>query len=375
MAIFQLCGRATAWLDDRFMEERGRWLLWVPVALACGIGLYFALPEEPPQDWALQAIGATFLPLFFLRRWLWALLPAAFLFFAALGFGVAQWRAEAVAAPVLAKSLLSVRGEAVILDMERVQKGHRLLLGKVTLTGVPVAETPERLRLSVKKSEGLSPGQRIAFRAGLHPPPLPAIPGGYDFARSAWFGQIGAVGYAFGEPEVLAEPAADAWRGALEQLRQAVSLRVTQGMAAPYSGMAISLMTAEQNALPQDIIQNMRASGLAHILSISGLHIGLAIVILFGAVRFGLAAVPALALNYPIKKWAAAAALAGSAFYLGITGFPVPAVRSWLMAAFILLAIIADRAQASMRFVALSAILILLAQPEALLSVSFQLSY
>jgi competence protein ComEC len=119
----------------------------------------------------------------------------------------------------------------------------------------------------------------------------------------------------------------------------------------------------------------MRNSGLAHLLSVSGLHIGLAVGILFFLIRAGLALVPPIALNWPIKKWAAGLALLGAAFYMLLSGASVPVVRSFVMAAIVLLAVIADRQPISMRPVAIAAVVVLLIWPDSLVGPSFQLSF
>src|SRR6185437_6869387 len=80
----------------------------------------------------------------------------------------------------------------------------------------------------------------------------------------------------------------------------------------------------EENAL--------RDAGLAHVLAIAGLHMALVGGGIFWLVRAALAAIPFIVLNYPIKKWAAGAALAASAFYLVISGAAQLAViYQWLM--------------------------------------------
>ena len=119
----------------------------------------------------------------------------------------------------------------------------------------------------------------------------------------------------------------------------------------------------------------MRNSGLAHILSISGLHMVIMAGTVFWLVRALLALVPALALRYPIKKWAAAAALAAATFYLALSGAAVPTVRSWIMMSIVLIAVMLDRPALTMRNVALAALAILVVAPESLFDPSFEMSF
>ncbi len=134
-------------------------------------------------------------------------------------------------------------------------------------------------------------------------------------------------------------------------------------------------LTGERGAIPKPVLRAMRDAGLAHLLAISGLHIGLVAGILFFAARFLLAAIEPVALRYPVKKWAALAALLGAFFYLQLSGATVPTQRAFLMLAVVLAAVVFDRSAISMRLVAWAAVLVLVIAPESLLSASFQMSF
>ena len=115
--------------------------------------------------------------------------------------------------------------------------------------------------------------------------------------------------------------------------------------------------------------------GSAHLLAISGLHMALVAGSVFWLIRALLALSPGLALNYPIKKWAAVGALLFATVYLGISGARVATLRAWVMLAIMLAAILLDRRALTLRNVALAALIILVFSPESLLSISFQMSF
>jgi competence protein ComEC len=119
----------------------------------------------------------------------------------------------------------------------------------------------------------------------------------------------------------------------------------------------------------------MRDSGLAHLLSISGLHIGLVASIVFVVVRQILALIPRVALAYPIKKWAAIAAFLAITFYTLFATPGAPTQRSWLMTSIVLFAILIDRTAITMRLVAWAAFAVLALLPESLVGPSFQMSF
>lgn len=364
---------------DRVAPNHGRLALWTPVAFAAGIGGYFVLPVEP-AIWLGGAVclaaGASVLALRKRRGQAFFALLAVMV--AAAGFGAAQIRSVAVSAPVLERQIgpVSLSGRAV--KVEPTEKGYRLTLDRVRMPGARLNDMPARVRISVRsRTPPPNPGDIVAARAILQPPPQPSLPGGYDFARKAWFDRIGAVGFALGAVAVTETPAVASWRIGLARLRLDITKRITAGVALQdgVGAVAAALMTGERRSIPQETLASMRDSGLAHLLAISGLHIGLVAGLLFFAVRLGLALIEPVALRYPIKKIAALGAILGAFAYLLISGATIPTQRAFLMVSIVMLAVMIDRTAISMRLVALSAMAVLILAPESLLSASFQMSF
>ncbi len=371
-------------------RERERWPLWLPVNAAIGIGIYFALPMEPPL-WlvATLPVAAIAVGLLSWKRPV-ALITAVALGMVALGFAAAAWRTHQLDAPVLVKRLGPALVTGRVIRVEPSPKGARITLGQVEIPKLTPAETPGRVRIRVYRAEAdLLAGDWIKVRAMLLPPPSPAAPGAFDFARHAYFQGLGAVGFAVGSVREI-NPAtgpptgpgaadsatfAQRFRLWLAQLRQTVHRRITEGLEGTAGAVAAALMTGERGAIPADVMDSMRASGLAHLLAISGLHIGLVTGILFFAIRGLLAVIEPLALRFAIKKWAAGVALVGAFAYLLLTGLTVPTQRAFVMAAMVLLAVVIDRTAISMRLVAWAALIVLALAPESLLGASFQMSF
>jgi len=161
----------------------------------------------------------------------------------------------------------------------------------------------------------------------------------------------------------------------VDALRADITDRILKALPRAEGGVVAALLTGEQSAVDKDIAQAMRDSGLAHILSISGLHIVFVVGLVMGLIRYAIALVPPLALRVDAKKIAAVFALAAALFYTALAGAPVPAQRACAMAAFALLAILLDRTALSLRLVAWSAIIVLIAAPESLTGASFQMSF
>ena len=382
------------WVRDRFSAERERWALWLPVILGVGIGLYFTLPLEPPWwagSLALIAAGAVFLAVRKALAWNTLNLVLMCLL---LGFSIAQWRTLSLAAPILERAMGPIEVRGRVLSVEPRSRGERLVLERLEIDRLGSNETPARIRITLASgAEGLYPGDWVRGRAKLSPPPEPAAPGAYDFARAAYFQRLGAVGFAYGRfeklPELVRDDAVTAaanerrsqgglsrhWEIWWADLRHRLSERIVEALPGSSGAVAAALMTGERGRVPESQLEALRDAGLAHLLAISGLHIGLVTAGLFFAVRGALALVPGLVLNYPIKKWAALVALPGAFAYLMLVGATIPAQRAFLMTGLVLLAVLLDRRALSMRLVAWAAMVTLLLAPESLLSVSFQMSF
>ena len=362
--------------------DQGRWSLWIPVALAAGAGVYFALPFEPALGWA--AIAAVFAMatggLAAMTQGQGTRIVLALIAAFALGFGVARWRTEAVAAPVLTRQIGPAGIDGRIEFVQQRGKRTRLLLGDLTTRRLPPEQTPAMIRVSLRAgTEPMVPGEWVHVTAVLMPPPGPAAPDGYDSGREAYYLRIGGVGYLYGHahPITPLNKAGFAERVGLgvSMLRWKITQRIHEVLPGSTGGIASALITGDRGAIVAEDEAALRDAGLAHVLAIAGLHMALVGLGLFWTVRAFLALFPALALKYPIKKWAAAAALASGAFYLVISGAATPATRAYIMLSSMLAAILFDRPALSMRSLALAAIVIILWKPENIVEPGFQMSF
>jgi competence protein ComEC len=368
-------------IDRVLLGQRGHLFVWSPVCLALGIGAYFGMPVEPGvTEFAVLAVLGTGFAAAALR-WPggWSALGWA-LALAAAGFCLAGARAHRVADPVLGWRYYGpVEGRVVALDRSS-SDALRVTLGHVRLERVGPGKTPGRVRLSLhgepaESRPELKPGQRIMTTGHLSPPSGPAEPGGFDFRRHAWFAGLGAVGYTRNPVLTLAPPETGRAGLYVFTLRMAVSQRVQAVLPGDVGGFAAAVTTGDRSGMGQGALQALRGSNLAHLLAISGLHMGLLAGFVFAVLRLSLAAIPALALRLPVKKIAAVGALAAAVAYLLLSGGNVATERAFVMVAVVLGAVLVDRRAFSLRAVAMAALIVLALRPEALLGPGFQMSF
>jgi competence protein ComEC len=382
-ALARAANRARAGCAEAMLAEHDRWLLWAPVAVAFGVVAYFSLAVEPPLWAGPGAAGLFFTSAFFARRRLWLFLLFIALALAAGGLAAGQFRSAAVAAPILKKNIGPIEVSGRLVESGIGEGRRRYVLEELSIAGLAADETPQRVRISVHaRADGAAapaPGDWVRLRASLRPPSEPVAPGAWDFGRQYWFERIGAVGFSYGAAEIVDGPEGAPRRGGvslwLYEIRHHVAARIHEALGERGGGVAAALLTGERSAISDDTLENMRASGLAHLLAISGLHVGLVAGIIFVVVRFLLALIEPLALRYPIKKWAAAAALLGTLCYLLLSGASIPTQRAFLMTGLVLFAVVIDRTSLSMRLIALAALALLMLRPESLLGPSFQMSF
>lgn len=376
VTIARLLGAVAADL----MAERDRWFLWWVVLFGAGIAFYFSLPTEP-AIWPVAGILATAAALNLAwTRGLAAVVVGGGVVAFALGLAVAKARTEVAGSPVLTRPLNRAEVSGYIELVEaRPKRGQRLTIRVREIARIPARDKPFRVRVRIPAGAPIKAGDAVRLVATLAPPALPALPGDYDFARVAWFLGIGGVGFGTQKPVIETDappPPLDLqfW-AAVEMVRQHITQRIRASLAGETGEIAAALISGERGGITDATNDAYRASGLFHILSISGLHMVIVAGAAFWSLRLALALIPGLALRWPIRKIAAIAAAAAALGYLLISGGAPATARSWLMITIGFLAILADRPAVALRTVALSALLILLFYPETLFDIGFQMSY
>jgi competence protein ComEC len=361
-------------LEQELDERAG--FAWFAVAFAAGALVYFELPGEPALP-PLLAIATSFCALaaFCYRRGFpWRALTIAALVLA--GLTCAKWRVERLAGPQIERSFTAEISGRVLDGDRRAERRPRIVLDRLVASSIEPAHLPERVRLTISPKQELPPlGARVSLKVRLTPVAGPAIPGGYDPRRAAFFEGIGGSGFVLGR-WTLEQPRENAPTAfVIERVRAHIVARILAVQPGEAGAVAAALLVGERSVLSGKTNESLRASGLAHILSISGLHMMLISGTAFFLMRALLALSPHLALAYPIRKWAALAALLVVTAYFALSGGGAATVRSYVMAAIMFTAILLDRPAISMRNLALAAFIVLALEPESVSEPGFQMSF
>ncbi len=354
--------------------QYGQFALWLPVAMGGGTLTYFALRAEPP-GWAGIAVflpaaaGATLSRPWPVLRGLLLVAAAA-----ALGFASAQFATRhALPLEPLPRKATWLTG--TVLGTETLPIGSRVMLGNVRLDGAD-GTLARTLRIRLRAGDTAArAGDTVRLRALLRAPSPPAYPGGWDLQRDAFFSGLGGYGFALGHSQVVKLGTPSGFAQRIQGLRDAIARRIEAALPADRAGIAATLLTGNSSDIPASDHQAFRDSGLAHLLAVAGLHIGIVMGLIMALVRTSLAAWEWAALHWRIKEIAAIAALLAGAAYMLLTGMHVPIVRSFAMACLFTLALLLGRRAISLRGLALAAAVLILLEPAQVPGVSFQMSF
>lgn len=362
-----MIGRMESWLE----QERERLPLWIPVGVGTGIAIWElfwgdALWWVVGAGAAMAASALLFSAGSYLRT-IFLVLPLAVI----AGFGLISLKSAVVADAALERPWYGeFYGRVEQAEHLAAREKYRLTLDTDGHAGLPqtirVNLSPEQYRPEFRA------GAVVRLKARLMPPAGPALPGGYDFARRAWFAGLGATGSALGEVQLHS---ASQRPYMLQDFRQSLSSHVRSRLSPSEGSIAAALATGDTGAISPEDAKAMRESGMAHLLSISGLHVTAIVGGVFLFVSRLLALVPWFALRYSVPLISAGIAALAALGYTLLTGAEVPTIRSCVAALLILLALAMGREVLSLRMVAAGALFVMLFWPETIAGPSFQLSF
>jgi len=364
----------------RFELAAGLAFNTAPVFLAVGITIYFSAPAEPlfvallvtAVFFAALAISCEFHGRVYL-----ALAIAAAIF---TGMLVGKISVLRLHTPQIERQI-TTEIVGTILSVDRNRRGsYRLLLKPSEVAGIDQKNLPAKVRLSTtNRTLEFWPGMQVQGTARIQPVAGPVFPGSYDFSFFGLFSGLGGSGFFMGQPEIsAAKPTLsinEQIMVAANSIRSSVRQRILNAMPGVAGDVAVALIVGDKTGIPQSIQQSLRNTGLAHILAISGLHIALVTLTVIWVIRAVFSLFPRIVLHYPIRKWAVCGAFAVATLYLVLSGAGIATQRAWIMISVMLFSVMLDRRAITIRSVAISAVLILVLNPQNLFAPGFQMSF
>jgi len=350
---------------------------WCLVAFGVGVAAYFGWSVEPNLIMAFGPTLVLFAVLFVVRNRPVTHEIILLALFLSAGFTRAVHHTKSAEAPILPEFRRTYTFTGWIEDIRSSGKLQHFYVRVQSAGRLTPEQTPKRVRVRIKPY-GFKPGDSIQFRTMMAAPPGPAIVGGYDAARTAYYRQIGGTGFAISKAQTAALdklPLGQRVGRQLVKFRYALSRRIQARAPPRTAGLQAALLTGDRSGVPPEQSEALRKAGLAHLLAISGLHMGLLAGGAYFMASLFFASIGPLARRYDMRKWAAVVAIIIATSYLLLSGASISTQRAFIMAVIVFSAVILDRRAVSMRSVALAAAITLMLHPESLLSAGFQMSF
>ncbi len=357
-----------------FEKQKGNILLWYVVTLCIGILIYFSLRFEPNPHilYSLTLVSAALIVIF--RKNPSIKICTISIFMISLGMSVSVWRTHSLSTHLLYKDLRAQMITGTVQSFEPAAIGWRIILSDLKFEKLNKNKKPSKIRVTIRQKD-YQPQyqQRIKVYARVMAPSAPIVPGVYDFQRHAYFQGIGGYGFSLGTPEIINSGFEKT--GLIVMMRHKIAQKILRHLSQPNSGIINALLTGQKKTIHNRVRNDLRDAGLAHLLAISGLHVGLLAGIIFYFSRILLVILTKPDHNIPIKKISAFIALISSILYMLLVGSPVSTQRAVIMTGLVLIAVMTDRRAITLRLVAIAAFIILILQPESLIQPGFQMSF
>lgn len=353
-----------------------RLFVLLPFAMIFGMIVYAQLPFEP-QGIALAGVGAALLLIFIfmLRSPALPLAGLALAFWA--GLCLLPLHGLTFGTPMLARPAYGAFEAQVDEIISATPDGQRVVVSGLVPTAGDRPVNIVKARVVVPATPTLAPGDTIAGTMRFVPVPGPILPGAHDGQFHSYFSGIGAYGTLTSGFTLVSHGQGFDFTRSIEGLRSAIGLRIDAELVGTSAAIGRAMVMGDQSAITDETRDVMAASGLAHIYSISGLHLSIVAGGMFWLLRLCLASIPMAATRLPVKKIAALGGLFAAAGYMLLAGglANVPALRSAIMLALIFGAVLAGRRALTMRNVAIAALIIIVIDPSSVFRPSFQLSF
>ncbi len=355
------------------LEHRRLFVLW-PFAIIAGLIASVNAPDLPPAVLPAVAAMLVLAMAFALNRLnllrLCGVLAAFWFGFCLLPIHGALFGTGMLSRPAYGTYEMRVDEIVSTIDGE-----VRAIVSQVTPGPDTRALPIRRARIVAGRGAVLAPGDIIRAPVRFYSVPGPVVPNGFDTQFHAYFDGVGAYGNTTGGVETVTTGDLSAPERIIDGIRRTIAERIDAAIPQPAAGVARALINGDQSAVSDEARDTMAKAGLAHVLSVSGLHLTIVAGLVLVVLRFGLAMLPGIHSHIAVKRLAAGFAILAALGYFAISGGNVAALRSTIMLVLVLGAIVFGRRALTMRNVAIAALLVILTDPASIFRPSFQLSF
>ena len=354
-------------------EEYHHLSLWYFVFFFYGITIYFkslgSLSYTKSFNNSVLFFTATSVILtffvFFLKkkeRFIPSIFATILLFFV-LGMTVACIRITSTSTNPISKiDIFDI--EARVSEIKPTIGGSQLILTDIVILNKEKDNSKDRnlskIKVSLRGESGLNllKNDIINLSVKLFPLSTALLPSGYDFGLYMYLNGIEATGFSLRNPQII-KPHSDYFYDKIQNIRTIVYKKLIKTLGSDEGNFVAAILLGETKAINKQMANNMRNSGIAHILSVSGLHLSLVAMIFFISARFLLNCSNYLSYKINIKITAGIISILGSFGYLLLSGSNIAATRAFIMTFFVILAIILERSAYPLRSVMIAGMIIL----------------
>lgn len=224
--------------------------------------------------------------------------------------------------------------------------------------------------------ETLEKGDPVRFLAKFKKPKAFKNPGSFNYPLFLTTQGIAATGSLVGPKWIIkiGESNLNLPQRIISRGRNSIDKAIEQAVSGDAAGILRAITIGKRNLISQNLRDAFSHTGVAHLLAISGLHVGYVALIIFSLVRLILGLWPRLPLTWPAQRVAAIVSLPFVWLYVAVAGFPISAVRAGIMLTVFLIALFFLWRRDLLSALATAVFAILIVSPASLYSTSFQLS-
>ncbi len=308
--------------------------------------------------------------------------PLRFLLFIPIGLLFCAGPFNSPGASVTSFSGIKVDLEGTIYKSpEKKESGSRLFLDTeyAISDGVSNPVSGKVIISTAEDTPGLSYGDRVrVIGVKLRPITNFRNRGAFDVRKYYERQGVYATGFVEGDEHIISFGRDRSYSPviySLDRLRLRYGNFVRANFPPPGNEILNALTIGDDGGIPPGVRAEFSKAGVAHVLSISGLHVGAIAIVFFLIIKWLLKRSEYLMLRFKVVKIAAALTILPLFFYTAVAGFNTPAVRAFIMISVFFIAIIAGRNENKLNTLGCAAFIILLWHPWSLFELSFQLSF